>query len=53
MPPVDLAEVVSQLLLDSAAVLELAGALVETGELPVVHADPGQMYSVLQNLLTN
>ena len=39
--------------LDSAALLESAGASVEIGDLPVVHADPDDMYSVLQNLLTN
>ncbi len=53
LPEVDLAEVVRQLTTDSADVLQPAGALVETGMLPVVHADPDGMYSVLQNLLTN
>ena len=50
---VDLGEVVEQLRADMAAMLESAGATVETGELPVLHADPDDMYSVLLNLLTN
>ena len=50
---VDLAQVVSQLLMDSAQLIESAGATVEVGELPVVRADPDGMYSVLQNLLAN
>ena len=29
------------------------GARLHIGWLPLVHADPDQMYSVLQNLLTN
>jgi len=52
-PEVDLAEVVGQLVLDSAGLLEAVGAVVEIGELPVVHSDPDAMYSVLQNLLIN
>ena len=36
-----------------AALLDSAGATVGAGELPVVHADPDDMYSVLLNLLTN
>ncbi|GAB2759332.1 hypothetical protein GCM10027020_09670 [Nocardioides salsibiostraticola] len=50
---VDLNEVVRQLLLDSANLLEPLGAVVEAGTLPVVRADPDGMYSVLQNLLGN
>jgi signal transduction histidine kinase len=50
---VDLRQLMEQLLLDSAAVLETAGAVVEVGDLPVVRADPDGMYSVLQNLITN
>jgi signal transduction histidine kinase len=50
---VDLNQVMQQLLLDSASLLESAGAVVDVGELPVVRADPDGMYSVLQNLLTN
>jgi signal transduction histidine kinase len=51
--PVDLRQLAEQLVLDSAAVLESAGAAVEIGYLPVVRADPDGMYSVLQNLVTN
>ncbi|MCW2621312.1 MAG: hypothetical protein JWL64_914 [Frankiales bacterium] len=51
--PVDLGQVVEQLVLDSAALLEPAGAVVQFRELPVVHADVDDMYSVLQNLITN
>ena len=40
-------------MLSSAGLLEASGASVETADLPVVHADPDDMYSVLQNLLTN
>jgi signal transduction histidine kinase len=50
---VDLVRVVEQLRADMAAMLESAGATVETGELPVLHADPDDLYSVLLNLLTN
>ena len=49
---VDLAQLAEQLVLSSAA-RRAAGASVETADLPVVHADPDDMYSVLQNLLTN
>lgn len=50
---VDLGQVVQQLVLDSAALLEPVGAVVEARDLPVVRANPGEMYSVLQNLVTN
>lgn len=50
---VDLGGVAHQLALDSVRLLELAGATLEVGGLPVVLADPDEMYSVLQNLLTN
>ncbi len=50
---VDLAQLAEQLVLSSAGLLETSGATVETADLPVVHADPDDMYSVLQNLLTN
>jgi signal transduction histidine kinase len=50
---VDLAQLAEQLVLSSATLLEAAGARVEQADLPVVHADPDDMYSVLQNLLTN
>lgn len=50
---VDLGQLVEQLVLDSAALLEPSGAIVEHRDLPVVRADPDDMYSVLQNLITN
>jgi signal transduction histidine kinase len=50
---VDLGKVAKQLALDSARLLELAGGTLEVGHLPVVRAQPDEMYSVLQNLLTN
>jgi len=49
----DLSQVAHQLAVDSVGLLELAGARLQIGWLPLVHADPDQMYSVLQNLLTN
>ncbi len=51
--PVDLNDLVQQLLADSSAVLGAAGATVEVGDLPVVSVDPDQIYSVLLNLLGN
>jgi signal transduction histidine kinase len=50
---VDLAAVTRQLLLDSATLLETEGASVEVDFLPVVRADADDLYSVMQNLLTN
>lgn len=50
---VDLQKVAAQLVLDSAPLLDPLGAVVTIGELPVVRADPDDMYSVLQNLVTN
>ena len=50
---VDLDKVANQLALDSGQLLELAGATLKVGRLPVVRAMPEEMYSVLQNLLTN
>jgi signal transduction histidine kinase len=50
---VDLGNVAFELAVDSAHLLEQADATVDIGCLPVVRADPDEMYSVLQNLLTN
>jgi signal transduction histidine kinase len=50
---VDLCTVAHQLAVDSARLLESAGAELQIGWLPLVQADPDDMYSVLQNLLTN
>lgn len=50
---VDLLQVAQQLAVDSVWLLERSDAALEVGGLPVVHADPDEMYCVLQNLLTN
>ena len=50
---VDLDQVAKQVMLNSAILIDATGATLETSDLPVVHADPDDMYSVLQNLLTN
>lgn len=50
---VDLGKVAYQLAVDSAGLLEPADATLEILDLPVVRANPDEMYSVLQNLLTN
>lgn len=52
-PMTDLAAIARQFAADSADLLHGAGAVVEIGELPMLHAYPGEMYSVLQNLITN
>ena len=50
---VDLCRVAHQVASDSVRLLELAGASLQIGGLPLVNADSDEMYSVLQNLLTN
>ena len=50
---VDLDAVARQLLLDSSLMLRAQGASLEVGDLPIVRANADDMYSVLQNLLTN
>ena len=50
---VRLGEVARQVVDDARATLEEAGAVVHLGTLPEVRADPGQMYSVLSNLVNN
>ena len=50
---VDLDQVAKQVVLNNAILIDASGATLETADLPVVHADPDGMYSVLQNLLTN
>ena len=50
---VDLGSVARQVAVDSGPLLERAGATVKIGWLPLVLADQDEMYSVLQNLLTN
>lgn len=51
--PVDLAEVVSRVVGDLEGLIDAAGAVVETGPLPVIDADPLQMQQLLQNLISN
>jgi signal transduction histidine kinase len=50
---VDLAQLAHQLVLSTTPLLNAEQVKVEIADLPVVHADPDGMYSVLQNLLTN
>jgi signal transduction histidine kinase len=50
---VDLGKVTDQLIRDSAHLVSEYAADVDVGPLPVVRADADEMYSVLQNLLTN
>ena len=51
--PVDLGEVVSQVLVDLELGIEESGAQMVIGTLPTVEADPVQMRQLLQNLLGN
>jgi signal transduction histidine kinase len=51
--PVDLGEVVTQVLVDLELSIEESGAQVKIGPLPTVQADPVQMRQLLQNLLGN
>jgi signal transduction histidine kinase len=51
--PVDLAEVVREVIVDLEVLIESKGALVDVGELPTIQADPTQLRQVFQNLLSN
>jgi two-component system sensor kinase FixL len=51
--PVDLEQVVREVLADLEVAIEEAGAEVEVGELPTIDADPSQMRQLLQNLIGN
>ena len=51
--PVDLGEVVGEVLSDLEASVEQAAGRVEVGELPTIEADRMQMRQLLQNLLGN
>jgi signal transduction histidine kinase len=51
--PVELGEVVSQVLVDLELSIEESGAQVKIGRLPAVQADPVQMRQLLQNLIGN
>jgi signal transduction histidine kinase len=51
--PVDLDDVVAQVLIDLELTIEETGAKVVIAELPTIDADPVQMRQLLQNLLEN
>jgi signal transduction histidine kinase len=51
--PVDLNEVVREVLVDLEVLIESKGAIVDVGELPTIQADPTQLRQVFQNLLSN
>jgi signal transduction histidine kinase len=51
--PVDLGEVVREVLVDLEVLIESKGAIVDVGELPTIQADPTQLRQVFQNLLSN
>ena len=51
--PVNLTEVIQEILSDLEVTIEEAGAKVELTELPVVDADPLQMRQLFQNLISN
>jgi light-regulated signal transduction histidine kinase (bacteriophytochrome) len=51
--PVDLGVVAGEVLSDLEVRIQQAGARVETGDLPVIDADPLQMRQLLQNLIGN
>ncbi|MEN6545406.1 MAG: PAS domain S-box protein [Armatimonadia bacterium] len=51
--PVNLSDVVREVLSDLEVAIEEAGAAVEVGELPTIDADASQMRQLLQNLIGN
>jgi signal transduction histidine kinase len=51
--PVDLGDVVQEVLEDLEAQVQRSGATVRVGELPTVTADPLQMRQLIQNLVSN
>lgn len=51
--PVDLREVVADVVSDLEVRIEQTGAQVETGRLPTIDADAAQMRQLLQNLISN
>ncbi len=50
---VDLGDVVDFVLVDLAAAIEGSAAVVTRGDLPVLRADPDQIYSLMLNLVSN
>jgi PAS domain S-box-containing protein len=51
--PVDLSQIAQETLNDLEGSIQQTSGRVEVGELPVVEADPLQMYQLLQNLIGN
>ncbi|HMQ52800.1 MAG TPA: ATP-binding protein [Anaerolineae bacterium] len=51
--PVDLAEIVRQVLVDLEVRLEQVKGHVDVGQLPILQADPVQMRQLFQNLISN
>ncbi len=51
--PVDLAEVVQEVVSDLEVRIERTGGRVEVGDMPIIDADPMQMRQLLQNLIGN
>jgi len=51
--PVDVAEVIREVLGDLEVLIESKGAVVDIGDLPTIQADPTQLRQVFQNLLAN
>jgi PAS domain S-box-containing protein len=49
----DLAAIVQEVILDLEVAIEQAGATVEVGSLPKIHADSMQMRQLFQNLISN
>ena len=50
---VDLGDVVDFVLVDLAAAIDGSAAVVTRGDLPVLRADPEQIYSLMLNLVSN
>lgn len=51
--PVDLGQVLHDVLADLEVLIEQTGATVRVGPMPSVHADPTQMAQLFQNLISN
>jgi PAS domain S-box-containing protein len=51
--PIDLNPIVQQVIDDLEPRLQQTGGHIECAELPIIEADPGQMYQLFQNLLAN
>jgi len=53
LSPVNLNEIVQQIIDDLEARLQTTHGIIEVEDLPTIEADPQQMYQMLQNLITN